>query len=106
MNKLYITKRIYAAGLCILCIIVSSFILASPQESFYAAISGLETWLRVVLPALFPFFAAAEVLIGIGVVDFIAVLLQPVMRPVFRCPGESSFIWAMSATSGYPQEPD
>ncbi|MGI6189301.1 MAG: sporulation integral membrane protein YlbJ [Clostridiales bacterium] len=102
MNKLYITKRIYAAGLCILCIIVSSFILASPQESFYAAISGLETWLRVVLPALFPFFAAAEVLIGIGVVDFIAVLLQPVMRPVFRCPGESSFIWAMSATSGYP----
>ena len=80
------------------CFIVYSCL---PRESFYAAISGLETWLRVVLPALFP-FAAAEVLIGIGVVDFIAVLLQPVMRPVFRCPGESSFIWAMSATSGYP----
>ena len=102
MNKQHMANKIHAAGLCLLCLIASSFILAFPQESFQAAISGLDTWLKIVLPALFPFFVVAEVLIGIGVVDFIAVLLQPVMRPVFRCSGESSFIWVMSITSGYP----
>jgi len=102
MNKIYAIKNIHTAGLCILCLIASSLIIAFPQESFQAAISGLDTWLKIVLPALFPFFVAAEVIIGIGVVDFIAILLQPVMYPIFRCPGESSFIWTMSITSGYP----
>jgi len=77
-------------------------ILLFPQDAFEAASSGLSVWLKVVFPSLLPFFIGSEVMIGLGVVDFLAVFLQPVMGPLFGCPGHSSFVWAMSVTSGYP----
>lgn len=77
-------------------------ILIYPKEAYQAALSGLDIWLRSVFPALLPFFIASEIMIGLGVVDFLSVLLTPVMGPLFRCSGSSSFIWIMSITSGYP----
>ncbi len=77
-------------------------ILFSPKASYQAALGGLDLWFRVVFPALLPFFIASEVMTGLGVVDFFGVLLRPLMGPLFKCPGSSSLIWAMSATSGYP----
>ncbi|WP_243141200.1 sporulation integral membrane protein YlbJ [Alkaliphilus pronyensis] len=73
-----------------------------PKESVNAAYVGLMTWFTVVLPALLPFFIGAELLIGLGVVKFIGILLEPLMRPLFNVPGEGSFAFAMSITSGYP----
>lgn len=77
-------------------------ILLFPQRSLEAALNGLSVWLDIVLPALLPFFIVSEIMIGLGLVDFISVLLNPIMKPLFRCPGNSSFIWVMSITSGYP----
>ena len=77
-------------------------ILASPKEAYEAALSGLDVFLHSVFPALLPFFIASEIMAGLGVVDFLSVLLDPIMGPLFRCPGCSSFIWIMSITSGYP----
>lgn len=85
--------------------VVFFFVLAIilfPNESVKAAHEGLMTWLTVVLPALLPFFIGAELLIGLGVVKFIGVLLEPLMRPLFNVPGEGSFAFTMSVTSGYP----
>ncbi len=73
-----------------------------PDETVKAAYDGLTTWLTIVLPALLPFFIGSELLIGLGVVKFIGVLLEPLMRPLFNVPGEGSFAFAMSITSGYP----
>src|SRR5690606_12296511 len=56
-------------------------------------------------PALLPFFIGAEVLIGTGVVAFMGTLLQPLMKPLSNTPGSSSFVMAMSVTSGYPMGP-
>ncbi len=78
------------------------FILAYPKQAYEAALSGLDIFLRSVFPALLPFFIASEIMVGLGMVDFLSVLLNPVMMPLFRCPGNSSFIWIMSITSGYP----
>lgn len=73
-----------------------------PEECYQAAVEGVDTWINVVLPALLPFFIGAELLIGLGVINFIGALLEPIMRPLFKTPGLSAFVFIMSITSGYP----
>ena len=41
-------------------------------------------------------------LIGFGVVKFIGVLLEPLMRPLFKVPGVGGFVLAMGMASGFP----
>lgn len=86
--------------------LITSFIIISlvifPKNTINAAIDGLNTWFYIVLPSLLPFFISAEVLIGLGVVNFIGTLLSPIMKPIFNLPGEAAFPFAMSITSGYP----
>lgn len=62
-----------------------------PKESFDSAIMGLNLWWNVVFPALLPFFILSEILMGLGVVHFIGVLLEPLMRPLFNVPGVGAF---------------
>lgn len=58
-----------------------------PKDSFDAATIGLQLWWDVVFPALLPFFILSEILMGLGVVHGIGVLLEPLMRPLFKVPG-------------------
>lgn len=73
-----------------------------PEEAFDASLEGLKLWFDIVLPALLPFFTLAEILMGLGVIHAIGVLLEPLMRPVFRIPGVGGFAVAMGLASGYP----
>lgn len=73
-----------------------------PELAFESAVYGLRLWWDVVFPALLPFFVAAEVLMGLGVVHFMGVLLEPFMRPLFNVPGTGSFVLAMGLASGFP----
>ncbi|AEH48704.1 sporulation integral membrane protein YlbJ [Parageobacillus thermoglucosidasius] len=73
-----------------------------PQQSLEASIRGLNMWWEVVFPSLLPFFIVSELLISFGVVRLIGVLLEPLMRPLFRVPGVGGFVWAMGMASGYP----
>lgn len=73
-----------------------------PEAAFEASLEGLMLWFEVVLPALLPFFTMAEILMGLGVIHFVGVLLEPLMRPVFRIPGVGGFAVAMGLASGYP----
>ena len=73
-----------------------------PEVAFQASLSGLNVWFQVVFPALLPFFIMCELLMGLGVVNFIGVLLEPLMRPIFNVPGAGGFAMAMGLTSGYP----
>lgn len=77
-------------------------LISFPQESVDASIRGLDMWWGIVFPSLLPFFIISEMLIGFGVVKFIGVLLEPLMRPLFRVPGVGGFVWAMGMASGYP----
>lgn len=82
--------------------IMAVSLISFPQESVDASIRGLNMWWEIVFPSLLPFFIVSEMLIGFGVVKFIGVLLEPIMRPVFRVPGVGGFVWAMGMASGYP----
>ena len=73
-----------------------------PKEAFEASLNGLAIWWNIVFPALLPFFIFSQLLIGLGVVHFLGVLLEPVMRPVFNVPGAGSFVMAMGLASGFP----
>ena len=53
-------------------------------------------------PALLPFFISSELLMGYGVIQFMGVILEPIMRPLFNLPGVSSFVMAVGYTSGFP----
>ena len=81
---------------------ITIMILLYPSVAFRASIDGLRVWWEIVFPALLPFFVAAEVLMAFGVVHFIGVLLEPLMRPVFDVPGVGAFALAMGITGGYP----
>lgn len=73
-----------------------------PKEAFEASLSGLAIWWNIVFPALLPFFIFSQLLIGLGVVHFLGVLLEPIMRPIFNVPGAGSFVMAMGLASGFP----
>ena len=82
--------------------ILAASLISYPQESFEASIRGLNMWWEIVFPSLLPFFIISEMLIGFGVVKFIGVLLEPLMRPLFKVPGVGGFVWAMGMASGFP----
>ena len=82
--------------------ILAASLISFPRESFEASIRGLNMWWEIVFPSLLPFFIISEMLIGFGVVKFIGVLLEPLMRPLFKVPGVGGFVWAMGMASGQP----
>ncbi|MCL6570705.1 MAG: sporulation integral membrane protein YlbJ [Bacillus sp. (in: Bacteria)] len=82
--------------------ILAASLISYPQESLEASIRGLNMWWEIVFPSLLPFFIVSEMLIGFGVVNFIGVLLEPLMRPLFKVPGVGGFVWAMGMASGFP----
>ena len=86
-------------------LIIIILIISYPKQSRSAALKGLNTWINVVLPSLLPFFIASDIMIQLGLVDFLSSLLSPIMKPLFNCPGHSAFVWIMSMTSGYPMGP-
>ena len=88
--------------LSICAIILAGSLISYPKESFDASIRGLNMWWEIVFPSLLPFFIVSEMLIGFGVVKFIGVLLEPLMRPLFKVPGVGGFVWAMGMASGFP----
>ncbi|ASN05868.1 sporulation integral membrane protein YlbJ [Virgibacillus necropolis] len=77
-------------------------LISYPDQALEASLRGLNVWLEKVFPSLLPFFITAELLIAFGVVKFIGVLCEPIMRPLFNVPGVGSFAWAMGMASGYP----
>ncbi|MDQ0299024.1 sporulation integral membrane protein YlbJ [Salibacterium salarium] len=85
----------------LVCIFTLSLIIY-PQEVLESSRDGLLIWSNSVFPSLLPFFIAAELLIAFGVVSFLGVILDPIMRPLFNVPGAGGFVWAMGLVSGFP----
>ncbi|SDZ01948.1 sporulation integral membrane protein YlbJ [Proteiniborus ethanoligenes] len=95
-------KNIKTYLLVILVLFLVSCLIIYPNNTINAALNGFRTWSNIILPSLMPFFIGAEVLIGLGVVNFFGVLLEPIMYPLFGVSGKGSFPFVMSISSGYP----
>ena len=64
--------------------------------------SGLSLWANSVVPSLFPFLVATELLSYTNVVNFISKKLDKLMRPIFNMPGSSAYPLILGMLSGYP----
>lgn len=86
-------------------IIFLSFIaclLIFSNSNLSAAQNGILLWANSVLPTLFPFFIATELLYKTNFVNILGKLLTKFMRPVFNIPGESAIAVILGNISGYP----
>lgn len=92
----------YTIFLASITILIALSLITYPEEALKASIKGLDIWWKTVFPSLLPFFITAELLISFGVVSFLGVLFEPIMRPIFNVPGAGGFAWVMGMASGYP----
>ncbi|MCI9087400.1 MAG: sporulation integral membrane protein YlbJ [Clostridia bacterium] len=89
-------------GITILfCLFVICLVLFS-RTNLSAAKNGLILWATAVVPSLFPFFVATEMLSYTNVVSCLGKSLTSIMRPLFGVPGEAAFAFIMGLISGYP----
>lgn len=63
---------------------------------------GLSLWANSVVPSLFPFFVATELLMNTNFVNSIGRFLNKIMKPLFNIKGEGAFAFIMGLISGYP----
>jgi sporulation integral membrane protein YlbJ len=73
-----------------------------PVVSLKSAREGLNLFLTVVLPSLLPFMVCANLFIESGAAASAGRLLNPLMRPLFACPGEAAFALTAGLLAGYP----
>jgi sporulation integral membrane protein YlbJ len=83
-------------------ILLAIAIILSPESSFEASLHGLKLWWTFVFPALLPFLMLSEMLTASGFVHGFGVLLEPLMKKVFRLPGASGWTLALGITAGFP----
>ncbi|WP_379136453.1 nucleoside recognition domain-containing protein [Paenibacillus sp. sgz500958] len=77
-------------------------IISSPEASFQASLGGVKLWWNLVFPALLPFLILSEMLTASGFVHGIGVLLEPLMRKIFRLPGAGAWTLVQGLTAGFP----
>ena len=64
--------------------------------------NGLILWSNSIVPSLFPFFVATELLSHTNFTYYLGKVLNKFMRPLFNIRGEGSFAFIMGIISGYP----
>ena len=79
-----------------LCLLIFS------KSNLPAVKSGLALWANSVVPSLFPFFVATELLMHTNVITLFGNLLNRFMKPFFNIRGEGAFAFVMGMISGYP----
>ena len=72
------------------------------RSNLPAVKSGLLLWANSVVPSLFPFFVATELLMHTNIINIIGNLLNKYMMPLFKISGKGAFAFIMGIISGYP----
>ena len=99
MIKVFKFRRIFIPALFVMfaiCLVLFS------SSNLSAAQSGLILWATSVIPSLFPFFVATELLSYTNIVNILGKFFNKLMKPIFNVRGEGSFAFIMGIISGYP----
>ncbi len=65
------------------------FLVIFSNNNLIAAKSGITLWATCVVPSLFPFFIATELLNYTNITIIFGKLLNKIMKPLFNVPGEA-----------------
>jgi sporulation integral membrane protein YlbJ len=82
-------------------IFIASLVLYS-SNNIQAAKEGLVLWANSVVPSLFPFFVATEILCQTNVISTLGKFLNKPVQYIFNVPGEGVIAIIMGMISGYP----
>ena len=72
------------------------------NNNIIAAKNGLKLWANNVVPSLFPFFVATNLLSYTNICEKMSRLFSKIMKPLFNVPGNASYAFILGLISGYP----
>ena len=100
-NYIYILK-IKQIILPLILVLFTACLVIFSKTNLSAAKDGLVLWANSIVPVLFPFFVATELLSHTNLTYYLGKILNKLMKPVFNIRGEGSFAFIMGIISGYP----
>lgn len=96
MNKFHIfiislKRNIFS----ILFVLFTILLVAFSKQNMQATHEGLILCANSVIPSLFPFFIATELLNNTNIPSLIGTHLSKIMKPIFNVPGEGAYAFIM-----------
>ena len=101
-KNIFVTFSLRKHAISIIFITFTVCLVIFSTSNLYAAKSGLKLWANNVIPSLFPFFIATNLLSHTNILTYISKLFNKIMRPIFNVPGECAFAFILGLISGYP----
>lgn len=98
----FIVLKIKRNFLSLLFLFFTISILIFSKTNLPAIKSGLSLWANSVIPSLFPFFVATELLIHTNLFYKLGNYFNIFMKPIFNIRGEGALAFIMGIVSGYP----
>ena len=98
----FIVLKLKRNFISLLFLLFTISILIFSNSNLSAVKSGISLWATSVVPSLFPFFVATELLMHTNIVYHIGNILNRFMKPLFNVRGEGAFAFIMGIISGYP----
>ena len=98
----FIVLKLKRNFISLLFLLFTISILIFSNANLTAVKSGINLWATSVVPSLFPFFVATELLMHTNIVYYIGNILNQFMKPLFNIRGEGAFAFIMGIISGYP----
>jgi sporulation integral membrane protein YlbJ len=99
-NFFVINIRKYFFAILFLIFLIS--LICFSNSNMQAAKNGLILWAESVVPSLFPFFVASDLLCKTNLIPLAGKYLGKIMKPIFNEPGESAIAVIVGTISGYP----
>lgn len=87
---------------CCAAVSAAVLVIMYPQATLDGMRSGLETCAGVVIPSLFPFMVVSSFVAGLPMSGAVMRVVSPLMRYMFRLPGEAFAAVAFGLAGGYP----
>lgn len=92
-------KKYFITALCLGFILT---LVMFSDTNLEAAKYGLALWATSVVPSLFPFFVATELLCNTNIIYIAGKYLKNIVKKIFNVPGEGAIALIMGIISGYP----
>ena len=83
-------------------LIFFTFLIFFSENNILSAKDGLALWVNNIVPSMFPFFVATELLCQTNFIYLLGKLFKKIMKPFFNVPEESSSALLLGTISGYP----
>ena len=83
-------------------IIFTLSLIVFSKSNISAVKTGLNLWVNNIIPSLFPFFIAVELLNNTFLPRLIGKVFHSIMKPLFNVPGIGAYALFMGIISGYP----